>query len=113
MPHTLLPFAKRMRRSSTDAEVRLWWHLRAARLRGLKFRRQQPIGDYIVDFVCFEKKLIVEVDGSQHLDAIGHDAARTVWLEAVGFTVVRFWNDEVLRNPGWVMQEIERILDCR
>ena len=90
----------------------MWWHLRAARFRGLKFRRQQPIGDCIVDFVCFERKLIVEVDGSQHLDAIARDDARTAWLESIGFTVLRFWNDEVLRDAGYVTQEISRILDC-
>ena len=111
MAHTLLPYAKRMRRASTDAEARLWWHLRAARFRGLKFRRQQPIGDYIVDFVCFERKLIVEVDGSQHLETIGRDDARTAWLEPVGFRVLRFWNDEVLRDAGGVMREIARVIE--
>jgi very-short-patch-repair endonuclease len=111
MSHTLLPFAKRMRRTSTEAEARLWWYLRAARLRGLKFRRQQPIGDYIVDFICFERKLIVEVDGSQHVDTIERDDARTAWLESVGFTVLRFWNDEVLRDSQRVVQEIVRVVD--
>ena len=111
MPHTLLPFAKRMRHTSTEAETRLSWHLRAARFRGLKFRRQQPIGDYIVDFICFERKLIVEVDGSQHLDAIERDDARTAWLESLGFTVLRFWNDEVLRDDGCVVREIARFVE--
>ena len=111
MPHTLLPFARRMRHTPTEAEARLWWHLRATRLRGFKFRRQQPIGDYIVDFVCFERKLIVEVDGSQHLDAIERDDARTAWLESVGFTVLRFWNDEVLRDAECVMRDIARAID--
>ena len=100
-----------MRHTSTDAETRLWWHLRAARFRGLKFRRQQPIGDYIVDFICFERKLIVEVDGSQHADAIEHDDARTAWLESVGFTVLRFWNDDVLRDSQRVVQEIVRVVE--
>jgi len=112
MPHALLPYAKRMRRISTDAEARLWWHLRATRFRGLKFRRQQPIGDYIVDFVCFERKLIVEVDGSQHLDAVAQDDARTAWLESIGFRVLRFWNDDVLRDARSVMQKIARVVDC-
>ena len=111
MPHTLLPFAKRMRSTSTEAEARLWWHLRAARFRGLKFRRQQPIGDYIVDFICFERKLIIEVDGSQHLDAITQDDARTAWLESLGFTKLRFWNDDVLRDAQRVVQEIVRVVD--
>ena len=112
MPHTLLPFAKRMRHTSTDAETRLWWHLRAARFRGLKFRRQQPIGDYIVDFVCFERRMIIEVDGSQHLESAGRDDARTAWFELQGFTVLRFWNDDVLRDATCVMREIARILAC-
>ena len=102
-----------MRHVSTDAEARLWWHLRAARFRGLKFRRQQPIGDCIVDFVCFERKLIVEVDGSQHLAATERDDARTAWLESVGFRVLRFWNDDVLRDARSVMQEIAGIVDGR
>jgi very-short-patch-repair endonuclease len=85
--------------------------LRAARLNGLKFRRQQPIGDYIVDFVCFERKLIVEVDGSQHLDVIARDDARTAWLESLGFTVLRFWNDDVLRDTGGVVREIVWIIE--
>ena len=111
MPRTLLMYAKRMRRTSTEAEARMWWLLRAARFRGFKFRRQQPIGDYIVDFVCFERKLIVEVDGSQHLDAVAQDDARTAWLESVGFTVLRFWNDEVLRDAECVMRDIARAID--
>ena len=110
MPHTLLPFAKRMRYTPTEAEARLWWHLRAARFRGLKFRRQQPIGDYIVDFVCFERRLIVEVDGSQHLESIGRDCARTAWFELQGFTVIRFWNDVVMSEPDRVLDEILRRL---
>jgi len=111
MPHTLLPFAKRMRQTSTEAETRLWWHLRAARFRGLKFKRQQPIGDYIVDFICFERKLIVEVDGSQHLDTSERDDARTEWLESAGFRVMRFWNDDVLRDAGCVVRELARVVE--
>ena len=111
MPHHLLPFARRMRRTSTEAEARLWWNLRAARLRGFKFRRQQPLGDYIVDFVCFERRLIVEVDGSQHLENIGRDDARTKWFELQGFTVIRFWNDAVLSKPNRVLDEIMHFLE--
>ena len=111
MPHALLPFAKRMRHTSPEAEARLWWHLRAARFRGLKFKRQQPIGDYIVDFICFERKLIVEVDGSQHLEAIAQDDARTAWLQSIGFKVLRFWNDDVLRDAECVVREIARVVD--
>ena len=110
MPHQLLPFAKRMRHACTEAETRMWWHLRAARLNGFRFRRQQPIGDFIVDFVCFERRLIVEVDGSQHLESIGRDDARTAWFELQGFTVIRFWNDVVMSEPDRVLDEILRRL---
>jgi very-short-patch-repair endonuclease len=111
MPHALLPFAKRMRHASTEAEARVWWYLRASRFQGFKFRRQQPLGDYIVDFVCFERRLIIEVDGSQHLESIARDDARTAWLRSQGFKVLRFWNDDVLRDEA-AMHEIARILGC-
>ena len=113
MAHPLLAFAKRMRHQSTEAEYRLWLHLRAWRLRGCKFRRQQPLGRYIVDFVCFEHRLVIEVDGSQHLEQAGHDVARTMWLAENGFRVLRFWNDDVLARTDVVLQEIDRVLgDC-
>jgi len=110
MRQSLLPFAKDLRFASTEAEARLWRHLRAERLRGFKFRRQQPLGDYIVDFVCFERKLIVEVDGSQHVERAMEDNERTAWLESQGFTVLRFWNDAVLRDTDDVLEEILRML---
>ena len=113
MRHRLLPIAKCMRHTSTDAETRLWRYLRATRFRGFKFRRQQPLGDYIVDFVCFERKLIVEADGSQHIEHAVPDDARTAWLESQGFTVVRFWNDVVLSETNRVLDEILRILESR
>jgi len=113
MRHRLLPLAKCMRHASTQAEAHLWWHLRAARFRGFKFRRQQPLGDYIVDFVCFERKLIVEADGSQHIEHAVVDDARTVWLESQGFTVIRFWNDAVLSETNRVLNEILRVLESK
>ena len=113
MPHTpLLPNnrarAKAMRREMTPAEVKLWNEVRAHRLGGLSFRRQYGIGDYIVDFACSKRKLIVELDGSQHGDdeVVSHDAARTRFLEASGWTVLRFWNDDVLRDIDGVCQHI-------
>ncbi|QDQ73757.1 DUF559 domain-containing protein [Pseudoluteimonas lycopersici] len=111
MRQSLLPFAKDLRFASIEAESRLWRHLRAARLRGFKFKHQQPLGDYIVDFVCFERGLTVEVDGSQHLDAVGWDDARTAWFESQGFVVLRFWNDAVLRDTDDVLEEILRMLE--
>lgn len=73
---------------------------------GHKFRRQHPVGDYVVDFVCLEARLVVEVDGGQHLDQAEYDAARTRWLELQGFQVLRFWNDEVLERPAAVLEVI-------
>ena len=73
---------------------------------GLKFKRQEPIGHYIADFLCLEHKLIIELDGSQHLDEAHYDAERTRWLNERGFTVLRFWNDEVLKNMVAVLEQI-------
>lgn len=97
-----------MRRKMTDAELKLWNELRAHRLMGLGFRRQFPIAGYIVDFACPEKKLIVEVDGSQHADeaAVVADAARARRLEQDGWTILRFWNDDILRDIDNVCQHI-------
>jgi len=102
--------AKRMRHAPTEAEHVIWTSLRAGRLAGLKFKRQQPIGRYIVDFVCFERRIVIEIDGSQHLEAASQDYARTAWLQEQGFRVVRFWNDEVLRDTERVLEEIMRVL---
>ncbi len=81
--------ARDLRKNSTDAEKRLWYYLRANRL-GFKFKRQAPIGKYIVDFVCLEKRLIIELDGGQHMDNQMYDTKRTDWLMAHGFKVLRF-----------------------
>ena len=96
--------AKELRRNMTIAERALWKILRRKQL-DCKFRRQQPVGDYIVDFVCFEKKLIVEVDGGQHFGS-EKDVERTNWLENEGFKVVRFWNNEIIRNVEGVYSKI-------
>jgi very-short-patch-repair endonuclease len=97
-----------MRKVMTPAELKLWNELRAHRLMGLGFRRQFPIAGYIVDFACPEKKLVVEVDGSQHArgDAVVGDAARTLRLEQDGWTVLRFWNDDIIRDIDNVCQHI-------
>ena len=101
----LLPLAKRMRREPTKAEAKLWSMLRGQRLGGLKFKRQEQLGDYIVDFVCFSARLIVEADGSQHAESTG-DAVHDGWLEAEGFRVLRFWNNDILGNPEGVARVI-------
>ena len=90
--------SRSLRREMTDAEKLLWRHLRLKQIGDYKFRRQHPLGNYIVDFVCLEAALVLEVDGGQHADHFDSDAIRTRWLEAKGFCVMRFWNNEVLSN---------------
>ncbi|MGB9189951.1 MULTISPECIES: endonuclease domain-containing protein [unclassified Acinetobacter] len=104
----LLEFAKSMRHTATDAEHILWQLLRAKRFMDLKFRRQHVIEPYIVDFYCHEIGLVVELDGSQHGtdDAIEYDAERTKFLEALGLTVVRYWNHDVLARMNVVLEDL-------
>ncbi|MBS0193770.1 MAG: endonuclease domain-containing protein [Proteobacteria bacterium] len=97
--------ARRLRTAMTDAERKLWQCLRLRQIEGFRFRRQHPLGPYILDFVCLERKLIVEVDGGQHLDS-ARDAARDTWLRNAGFRVLRFWNHEVLTMNESVAQAI-------
>ena len=98
-------FAKELRQQMTDAERLLWRHLRAHRMNGEKFRRQQPIGPYIVDFVHFAAGLIVEADGGQHNES-ERDAKRDRWLESEGYRVLRFWNHDILENTEIVLEMI-------
>ena len=93
-----------LRKEMTDSERKLWQHLRAGRLDGLKFRRQHPIPPYIADFCCIEKKLIVELDGSQHGGQV--DAVRTRFLESQGWRVIRFWDNDVLLATEAVVEAI-------
>ncbi len=102
----LKKFKKILRKHQTDAESQLWYHLRARRLRGWKFRRQHILQGYIVDFVCLEKKLVVELDGGQHADQKAYDARRSRILEKNGFKVIRFWNNDVLNNLEGVLEMI-------
>jgi len=103
-------FAKTLRQNMTDAERLLWKHLRAHRFSGQKFRRQQPIGPYIVDFVHFGARLIVECDGGQH-NASATDPQRDAWLEKQGFNLLRFWNDEILNQTESVLSTIFNVLN--
>ena len=98
-------FARHLRRQMTESENRLWRQLRAHRLNGEKFRPQQPIGPYVVDFVHFGVRLIVEADGGQHNDA-PHDKRRDTWLHEQGFRVLRFWNNEIMANLDGVLATI-------
>ncbi len=103
--------ARQLRNSAIDAEVRLWHHLRLKQLGGCRFRRQVPIAGYIVDFICLERKLIVELDGGQHLDLAVRDLVRTRKLEAAGYRVQRYWNHEVLLQVADVLEDILRKLE--
>lgn len=102
-----------LRHNQTDAEAKLWTNLRAKRFDGIKFRRQQPIENYIVDFVSFETKLIIEIDGGQHSEfpVIEKDEKRTKWLESQGYQLMRFWNNDVLENLDGVLLIIKETIE--
>jgi adenine-specific DNA-methyltransferase len=104
--HSSIASARTLRMSSTDAERRLWYYLRNRQLSGYRFRRQVPLGRYVVDFVCLRARLIVELDGGQHTESMIEDLERTRYLARGGFRVVRFWNDEVLLQTEAVLESI-------
>jgi len=99
-------FARKLRKSETDAERKIWQQLRRRNLKGAKFRRQHRIGPYVIDFICINEKLIIELDGSQHQQQQDYDAQRTAFLEQSGYRVLRFWDDDVLLRTDDVMQAI-------
>ena len=103
--------ARRLRRDQTDAERLLWRQLRGRYLNGFKFRRQHPLGRFIVDFCCPERGLVVELDGGQHAEQAEKDARRTAYLSQIGFRVVRYWDHDVLSDPGAVLEDILRVLN--
>lgn len=103
-PPNHLPLAKRLRREMTPAEAILWRHVRAKRFSGFKFRRQQPIGPFIADFMCMAARVIVELDGDTHVGKEAEDASRQAALEGLGYRVLRFWN-------GDVSDDLEMVLD--
>jgi len=105
-------FAKEMRREPTEAEARMWKLLRDRRLARFKFRRQVPCENYILDFVCFDQRLIIEVDGSQH-ESSQRDAKRDATLTAAGFQIARYWNNDVLQKPAAVLEDIFTKLSAR
>jgi very-short-patch-repair endonuclease len=104
---SLLERAKALRFNQTEAEQRLWYHLRAGRFMELKFKRQKPIGPFIADFVCMELRLVIEADGGQHGD--DKDRRRDTWFEEQGFTVLRFWNHEILGQTEAVLERIRQV----
>ncbi|MEP7186434.1 MAG: endonuclease domain-containing protein [Rhodanobacter sp.] len=105
--------ARRMRNDGTDAERRLWYFLRRQQLAGHKFRRQYPLAGYIVDFVCVPARLVLELDGGQHLDALAYDQQRTEALQREGYRVLRFWNNDVLLRTEDVLGEVFRMFEGR
>ncbi len=103
--------ARDLRKESTIAELNLWYTLRNRGLKGYKFHRQFVMGSYIVDFVCWEKKLVIEIDGGQHVQNIKYDENRTAYLNERGFRVLRYWNDEVLNKTEYVLENILEALE--
>jgi very-short-patch-repair endonuclease len=102
----MLNKAKTLRSKQTEAEQRLWYHLRAHRFLGLKFKRQKPMGRYIVDFVCLEQRLIIEIDGGQHSEQAEYDQQRDAWLRGQDYTMLRFWNNDVMQRLESVLEQI-------
>src|SRR3990172_12450509 len=105
------PKAKLLRKTMTDAERWLWQRLRNRELAGWKFRRQHPIGPFIVDFVCIEKRIVVEIDGGQHAENLESDAKRSQYLKEKGYHVFRFWNNDVLQEGESVLSVILSFLE--
>ena len=105
--------ARALRNDATDAERHLWQHLRGRRLAGYKFRRQYPIAGHVADFACIEAKVVLELDGGQHVERSEEDAARTSRIERNGYHVLRFWNDDVLVRTADVLEEILRKMDIK
>jgi adenine-specific DNA-methyltransferase len=106
----VVAMARKLRRTSTDVERILWHRIRDKQVEEFRFRRQRPVGNCIVDFVCLEAKLIVELDGGRHVDAAQADAARTQFLESLGYRVLRFRRDEVLENMEGLLQRVRETL---
>jgi very-short-patch-repair endonuclease len=107
-----LDHAKVMRSAQTPAEERLWYFLRAHRFLGLKFKRQKPLGPYIVDFACMERRLVIELDGGQHGDQVAYDRKRDAWLAGQGFTVLRVWNHDVMDQIESVLERIRQFVEA-
>lgn len=106
--HRLTSCAKDLRNNATEVENFLWQYLRGSKLEGIKFRRQQPIEDYIVDFVSFSPRVVIELDGSQHFENLKHDQVRDDCLRKNGFIVLRFWNNEITENIEGVLEVIRQ-----
>ena len=101
-------FSRTLRRNQTEAEKRIWSYLRSREFQGIKFRRQQPLGPYVVDFCSFQKRFVIELDGGQHALTAEEDARRTEYLEQSGYRVIRVWNNEALNNTEAVLEYIRK-----
>ena len=108
LPEDIRTWAREMRGRMTDAEALLWYLLRNRRIAGAKFRRQRPVGRYILDYYCVEKMLGIELDGGQHSEAIDYDRHRDEWLQSQGIRILRFWNNQMLMETEGVMETIYR-----
>ena len=106
MTNMLTNLAKSLRKNSTHVETILWNKLRSRQIEGIKFRRQQPVGDFIVDFISFEKRIVIELDGGQHAENKDKDIDRDRFLTENGFNALRFWNNEVIENIDGVLEVI-------
>jgi very-short-patch-repair endonuclease len=98
--------ARQLRKEPTPAEAKLWEYLRRNKLNGVNFRRQHAIGRYVVDFCTLKKKLIIELDGSQHLDVVEYDEDRTLYLQSQGYKVIRYWNNQVMNDLEGIIKSI-------
>jgi very-short-patch-repair endonuclease len=105
--------ARQLRKEPTTAEAKLWAYLRGDKLKGVNFRRQHSIGKYIVDFCSLKKKLVIELDGSQHLGQADYDAERTLYLESLGYKVIRFWNDRVMNDIEGVVRAVNFAVESK
>jgi len=110
MDGKLTSYAKQLRKNATDAERVLWQAVRSRQVLNCKFRRQVVFGRYIVDFVCLDAKLIIELDGGQHAEQVLYDEHRTVYLESLGYQVIRFWNNDVLQQLDVVLEKVRLVL---
>ncbi len=106
--HPLQDCAQELRNNATDAERQLWQYLRSRQVEGAKFRRQQPIEGYIVDFVSFDRRIVIEIDGGQHAEILAQDRQRDACLTMNGFTVLRFWNNDIFMNLEGVLEVIRQ-----
>ncbi len=107
---SIVATARKLRRSSTDVERKLWHRIRDKQVEGFRFRRQRPVGRFIVDFICLDARLIVELNGGQHAENVAHDKKRTAFLESLGYRVLRFWNSEVIENIEGVLERLREAL---